>query len=109
MAAVDSTVVFSARIDELGLNAIKDKFTANGWSTFADFAFATSSFKEPDPELFAKEVLVPLLDSATNSLAPRVRRLFMQAYAVTQGEFSRFTEPSTAPKPPCILWTSEPP
>ena len=64
MAAMDSAVVFSARLDELGLGAFKDKFTNAGWTSFADFAFATSSFKEPDPEVFAKEVLELILESS---------------------------------------------
>ena len=99
MAAVDSTDVFMARLEELGLESIKQKFKDLGWTSFGDFAFATTGFKEPEPEVFAKEVLVPLLGDAAHSLAPRVRRLFMQAYAVTQQDLQRFTEPSTAPKP----------
>ena len=98
MAAVDSTDVFMARLEELGLESVKQKVKDLGWTGFGDFAFATTGFKEPEPEVFAKEVLVLLLGDAAHSLAPRVRRLFMQAYAVTQQDLQRFTEPSTAPK-----------
>ena len=47
----------------------------------------------------AKEILEPLLGSAESAMAPCVRRLFMQAYAVTTSDMERFTAPSSTPKP----------
>ena len=53
----DSTAVFVARLKELDLFDLHAKFKEKGWDTFANFAFATTSFRDPDPEAFAKEVL----------------------------------------------------
>ena len=77
MTAVDSVVVFSARIKELGLGEFQTKFDDKGWTTFAAFAFATSSFKEPEGEQFAKEILEPLGCTSEHKLVPMIRRLFM--------------------------------
>ena len=59
MSAADSSSVFFARVAELGLIDLKDRFTELGWTSFADFAFACSDFKGNDPELFKREVLEP--------------------------------------------------
>ena len=70
MAAVDSRTVFFARIAELGMNDLNNKFEEKGWTMFVEFAFATSSFKEPDADTFATEVIVPLLGSKDKPMAP---------------------------------------
>ena len=88
MAVVDSQTVFMARVDELGLGAIKPKFSEYGWDTFADFAFATSDFKGSDPDLFAKEVIKPLVGDDVK-LAPKLWRLFMQSYMLAAADLAR--------------------
>ena len=98
MSAVDSSVVFAAKIDELGLSSLKDKFVSQNWNSFAKFAFATSSFKEPDAEVFQKQVLDVLLPSDDQSLAPVVRRLYMQSYAIAAADMAQYTSPSAEPK-----------
>ena len=58
---VESPVVFWNRVASLGLTDLKDKFTSNGWTTFADFALACSDFSGRDTTLFTKEVIEPLI------------------------------------------------
>ena len=98
MSAVDSWVVFSAKIDELGLSEIKDKFVSQKWQSLATFAFATSFFKEPEPDVFKKEILDILLPSDDQSMAPQVRRLYMQSYAIAAADMARYTSPTAEPK-----------
>ena len=93
MAAADSSSVFFARVAELGLGDLKGVFTAQGWTTFADFAFACSDFKGSDPALFKTEVITPLVGEETNRVS-RIRRLFMQSYAIGAAEMERFANPT---------------
>ena len=79
-APVEPKIVFSAQLDKMGLADLKPKFVAKGWETMADFAFAYSGFKEPDPVAFHKEILVPLLGEEDSPLAPKIRRLFSACY-----------------------------
>ena len=97
MAAVDSPVVFAARLKELGLEEFKTSFEDKGWTTFAAFAFSTSSFRQPEGDEFLKEVIEPLIGASDHKLVPQIRRLFMQAYAVTAADMERFTAPSSTP------------
>ena len=92
MSAADSSSVFFARVVELGLIDLKDKFTALGWTSFADFAFACSDFKGSDPALFQKEVIDPLVGTEVNRVT-RIRRLYMQSYAVGAAEMEKFANP----------------
>ena len=89
MATVDSKTVFVARLAELGLGGLKDKFIAQGWCTFADFAFATSDFKGTDPALFEKDVIKPLVGEDTVRV-PKIRRLFMQSYMLAAADLERY-------------------
>ena len=96
MAAADSSLVFFKRVAELGLGDLEETFKSKGWTCFADFAFACSSLQAADPEIFKAEVLIPLLgDDETR--VPRVRRLYMQAYAVGAAEMNAYTNPNAAP------------
>jgi hypothetical protein len=92
MSAADSSSVFFARVEELGLLDLKDRFTAHGWTSFSDFAFACSDFKGSDPALFKNEVIVPLVGEEVNRVT-RIRRLYMQSYAVGAAEMEKFANP----------------
>ncbi len=92
MSAADSSSVFFARVAELGLIDLKDRFTAQGWTSFSDFAFACSDFKGNDPALFKNEVIVPLVGEEVNRVT-RIRRLYMQSYAVGAAEMEKFANP----------------
>ena len=92
MAAAESETVFFARLEELGLGDLKSKFQEFGWTSFADFAFACSDFKNSDPKLFQSEVIEPLVGAETNRI-PRIRRLYMQSYVVGSAEMERYANP----------------
>lgn len=92
MSAADSSSVFFSRVAELGLIDLKDRFTAQGWTSFSDFAFACSDFKGSDPALFKNEVIVSLVGDEVNRVT-RIRRLYMQSYAVGAAEMEKFANP----------------
>ena len=96
MAAADSSLVFFKRVAELGLIDLKPTFESKGWTSFGDFAYSCSSMQAADPEIFKAEVLVPLLGE-DESRVPRVRRLYMQSYAVGAAELNAYANPNAAP------------
>ena len=99
MSAIDSEIVFFARIEEIGLSKHLDAFKKKKWTTMATFAFATSELREPSAEVFNEEVLKPLFGSSSHEDAPQVRRLFMQAFGAAAAEMQQFSAPTSAPKP----------
>ena len=107
--AVDSTEVFSARVAELGLGDLQSIFDARGWKSYGDFAMAVSDFTGKDPELFKADVLVPLLGTVVDgtrtlvdvSRVPKVRRLFVQAYAAHAAWLAKADAPE--PAKPVVL------
>ena len=88
----ESSAVFYARLEELGLSDLKAKFVERGWTSHADFAMASSDFSGKDNELFTKEVVTPLVGDATDRLT-KIRRLFVQSYAVHAADMERMANP----------------
>ena len=81
----DTTAAFKATVKELGLEDLWNKFDANGWDTFTNFAFSTADPSCKDIPGFEKEVVPQLIDIAKpdeKKLLPLIRRLFAQSYAV---------------------------
>ena len=81
----DSTAGFRALVKDLGLDHLWDKFEANGWNNFVNFAFSTPDPSFKDVPGFEKTVLPEILDvsdAEQKKLVPVVRRLFAQSYAV---------------------------
>lgn len=100
-AAVDSTKVFEARVKELGLKGLLDKFTANGWTKYSAFAFAANfaTAMASDQE-FKTKILLPLfsqetLDAGPVPQSPHIKRLFWEAYTLTAADMARRANPSS--------------
>ena len=91
---VESTVVFWNRVAALELADLKDKFTSNGWCTFADVANACSDFSGRDTNLFTEEVIKPLIGEDKKRI-PKIRRLFAQAYAAHSNFIAKLDEPTS--------------
>ena len=91
---VESPVVFWNRVASLGLTDLKDKFTSNGWTTFADFALACSDFSGRDTTLFTKEVIEPLIGEDKLRIT-KIRRLYAQAYAAHSSFIAKLDEPAS--------------
>ena len=103
----ESEAVFAARVAASNLTDIMDKFTANGWLTFADFAMAASDFNGKDPELFKKDVLTPLVGEAIERV-PKIRRLYVQAYAAHAQLLEKWTLQPPSVRCRCTHWTGRP-
>ena len=84
--------MFAARVEELGLKEFMPKFEAKGWTSFADFAASCSDMKGTDPQLFQTEVIEPLIGD-DEAKKPKIRRLFMQSYAVLSAEMEKYSNP----------------
>ena len=103
--SLDSCAVFAARITELGLASVAGTFTDQGWSTYAEFAFATSFTPGSDDTVFARDVLDKLSTSD-----PRIRaagrRLFFEAFTLAAADLKKRVE-STADDAPRRIPTAE--
>ena len=63
--AMDSKAVFAQRVGELGLGSFSNEFTAKGWDTHGNFAFASTYVPgAADDSKFVDQVVVPLLAAA---------------------------------------------
>ena len=104
-ATVDSKAAFAARLSALELTVLAPKFAENGWETFGDFGFASTSPPGGDPAIFQTEVLDKLLTPETANKAAKVRRLFAQAYAIAVQEMQSIV--SSEPDNPVTMNPSE--
>ena len=97
----DSELVFAKALANAGLESLTDKMKAKGWVTYNTFAFACSSFGQPAPEIFAKDIIVPLIGEhgADDPLVPRLRQVFFQAFTFAAAELSAMTDPNKAERP----------
>ena len=89
----ESTPVFFARVDELGLSDLKPEMTKRGWNCFSDFAMACSDFSGKDNAAFQKEIVEPLVGDKDDRLT-RIRRLFVQSYAVHASYLEKSQDPA---------------
>ena len=86
----ESTPVFRARLAELQLDDVYTKFEQRGWTCFSDFAAAVHGFSK-DEKAFSDRVIVHLLGDADSPRAPKVQRLYMQAYAIYSSDLERWS------------------
>ena len=68
MAAIDSTSVFKARCTAIGLSTAEfDALCAKGWSTFAQFGFASNFIPgQTDDSKFVTDVIEVSLHTRVN-------------------------------------------
>ena len=72
--ALESTVVFAARLQKLGLGEFINGFTAEGWNTYGEFAFAVNYTPgQGDDTKFVDEVIVPILGEPRHPMRPTLR------------------------------------
>ena len=101
LSASESKSVFSRRLVEYELESVAAVFEQKGWTTYSDFAFCTSSFREPDTTVFDEQVLKVLFGgTAVHPLAGRVRKLFLESWAIATEEMKNVTRPVDGPRPP---------
>ena len=100
VSAADSDAVFKARMKECHLGSYVEKFAELGWLSYSAFAFATTALDKPDTATFNKEVLEQLFGEATHALAPKVRKLFLESWAIATEDMKTATRPTDAPRPP---------
>ncbi len=88
--ALDSSAVFTARLQELGLSDLHEAMTARGWGTMGSFAFAIPpSANGVDYDLFAAKVVAPLLGAEDSPRASTLLRLHFEAHTVAVAEMRR--------------------
>ena len=96
MSVVDSKAAFAARCAKIGLpDGVVETLDKKGWGTHATFAFSTAVVPgSGDDSKFVKEVLEPILGSATHEQAANLRRLHFESYTLTAADLKRQTETS---------------
>ena len=96
MSLADSKSSFAAAVAELGLSALADKFKAEGWDSYNDFAFSSSDTTGKDNTVFESEVLPKLInveDENEKKLKPKIRRLYAQSYIIMSAAMENLATP----------------
>ena len=91
--AMDSKAVFAQRVSELGLGSFSNEFTAKGWDTHGNFAFASTYVPgAADDSKFVDQVVMPLLAAADHVKVTAVRRLFFESYTIMVADLKHRVE-----------------
>ena len=95
MSIVESTAEFEARLKDLGLHAFLGKFGELGVTTLSELAYCSDWIPggSVSSEVFAKDVLIPVLGSAEHLKRHGVKRLFSEAYIMAAADLRRKVEP----------------
>ena len=98
---VDSKAAFAARCAKIGLpDKVVEDLDKKGWGTHATFAFSTAVVPgSGDDSKFVKEVVEPILGSASHDQAANLRRLHFESYTLTAADLKRQTETSESDLP----------
>ena len=89
-STADSKAAFTARLADLKLSDLLPKFKEQGWDKFGDFGFALDGNpSSTSPEDFSNKVIAPLVGDASHR-APKIRRLYAQAYAIASADLDRY-------------------
>ena len=88
--ALESKAYFSARLAKLGLADELETFAELGWTTLAEFGFA-SNYRPMglDDAPFINEVIVPLLGDPGHKKKAIVRRLYFEAFSMAAADVNR--------------------
>ena len=89
MAGINSKAVFQAKLKELGLADLLEKFTAKGWTTMRLFAFSANYAPGQDDVHFNNDVVIPVLGAKTDPRNAALRCLHFDCYAVNAAEVAR--------------------
>ena len=100
--ALDSSASFAERVTELGLDAHAARFTAAGWSTFADFAFTSSYTPGGEEALFIDEVVTVGLGTPDHADKRKLRRLYFESYTMAAADLKRRVDSGTDDMPRSI-------
>ena len=96
MSIADSATCFNDTVNELGLQTIKPKLEAEGWTTFNDFAFSSSDSSGKTRKCLRRRSLGKLLDvndPNDKKLISKVRRLYAQSYIVMSAQMESLASP----------------
>jgi hypothetical protein len=96
MATVESEAFFVARVNAVGISAASLAVLLRlGWSTMANFAFASSYTPgQGDDKEFKDEVLAKVLGAGydVSVESPRLRRLYFEAHTMSVADLRRRVE-----------------
>ena len=104
---LDSISVFDAAIRDLSLDVLKPKFTSDGWTAFADFAYCTPDVSGRDTAAFEKVVDGILeADGSQKHFRVKLHRLYAHAFqAATLGLSEALEAKDRPPRCPCAMPT----
>ena len=92
-AGVDMPSVFEARLAELGMQEMAQKFRTKGWGTYANFANAmTKGPGEFDEEAFMDKVVVVVAGSRESPYFAALLRLHTEAYTLMMADLEERTK-----------------
>ena len=88
MALLDRKAALDARLESLDLGELKPQFAARGWSCLGDYAFATpyAPSAVDDGALTRDVVEVGRNLERNDAKAPKLRRLFFEAYSLAASD-----------------------
>ena len=90
-ATIDSKAAFLAKLRDLELDGLYQKFLERGWGTYGDFAFACTAPPGFENNKFEDDMVKHLLGNEDRKLEARVRRLFAISFAIAAHEVEAFT------------------
>ena len=99
--SMESEAVFKKKVEELGLVTYWPKFTAKGWTTYADFACSVNTLARDYDAQYQERVVKAILGTEAEHLQPRLQRLFLMSYTLHTSELEKMGQP--APEKPVAV------
>jgi hypothetical protein len=98
--SLDSTAVFESKVREYLLEEHLSRFRTLGWTTFGNLAFASDYVPgQSDGAIFDRDLAVNAFGRADHPDKPKLRRLFVEAYAVAAWDIRRRCESTDSDAP----------
>jgi hypothetical protein len=98
--SLDSTVVFESKVREYQLEEHLPRFRTLGWTSFGNLAFASDYVPgQSDGAIFDRDLAVSAFGRADHPDKPKLRRLFVEAYAVAAWDIRRRCESTDSDAP----------
>ena len=88
--ALDSSATFAARVRDLGLGSVLERFTELGWTTLGALAFSAGTPGAPSSEAaFDERVVMPLVGNTGGPQAALIRRLYFESTTLAAADMRR--------------------
>ena len=98
--SLDSVALFETKVAEYHLEAHLPRFRTLGWTTFGNLAFASDYVPgQSDGAIFDRDLARPAFGESDHPDKPKLRRLFVEAYAVAAWEIRRRCESTDSDAP----------